>query len=112
MFESVKIIGGRQADFAAGLMNSSATTLSGPVDYIHIYIDMSNATVAVNGTTATTCPSSMGYSFAAGVCPKYDIASLYMVSFYCFVTKACGRRPGAAASVERERRTLLTGAAS
>jgi hypothetical protein len=37
-----------------------------------------------------------------------------MVSVYCFVTKACVRRPGAAASVERrrrERRTLLAGAA-
>jgi hypothetical protein len=27
----------------------------------------------------------------------------YMVSFYCFVTKACARRPGAAASGERRR---------
>ena len=46
--------------------------------------------------------------------PEYDIPSLYMVSFYCFVTKACARRPGAAASVERrrrERRTLLAGPA-
>ncbi len=46
--------------------------------------------------------------------PEYDIASLFMVSFYCFVIKACARRPGAAASVERrrrERRTLLAGAA-
>ncbi len=36
------------------------------------------------------------------------------LSFYCFVTSACARRPGAAASVElrrRERRTLLAGAA-
>ena len=46
--------------------------------------------------------------------PECDIASLFMVSVYCFVTKACVRRPGAAASVERrrrERRTLLAGAA-
>ena len=34
---------------------------------------------------------------------EYDIASLYMVSSYCFVTKASARRPGAAASVERRR---------
>ena len=37
-----------------------------------------------------------------------------MVSVYCLVTKACARRPGAAASVERRRRehrTLLAGAA-
>ncbi len=51
--------------------------------------------------------------------PEYDGALLYVVSFYAvsfhyFVTKACARRPGAAASVERrrrERRTLLAGAA-
>ncbi len=35
---------------------------------------------------------------------EYDIVSLIMVSFYCFVTKACARRPGAAASVERRQR--------
>ena len=37
-----------------------------------------------------------------------------MVGVYCFVTKACARRPGAAASLKhrrRERRTLLAGAA-
>ena len=28
---------------------------------------------------------------------EYDIALLYVVSVYCFVTKACTRRPGAAA---------------
>ncbi len=33
--------------------------------------------------------------------PEYDIASLFMVGVYCSVTKACARRPGAAASVER-----------
>ena len=46
--------------------------------------------------------------------PEYDIASLFLVNFYCFVTKACARRPGAAASIERrrrERRTLLAGTA-
>ena len=30
--------------------------------------------------------------------PEYDIASLYMVSVYCFVTKACTRRSGTTAS--------------
>jgi hypothetical protein len=53
---------------------------------------------------------SLPESGAAGA--EYDIASLYMVSFYCFVTKACDRRPGAAASVERwrrERRTVPCG---
>ena len=41
---------------------------------------------------------------------EYDNASLFIFSFYCFMTKACARRPGAAASVERrrcKRHTLL-----
>ncbi len=51
-----------------------------------------------------------------GAAAEYDIASLFMVSFYCFVTIARARRSGAAAnlSVERrrrERRALLAGAA-
>jgi hypothetical protein len=53
-------------------------------------------------------------NFQVWLRPEYDIASLFMVSVYCFVTKTCARRPGAAASVERrrrERRTLLAGAA-
>ncbi len=33
---------------------------------------------------------------------EYDIALLFIVSVDCFVTKACARRPGAVASVERE----------
>ncbi len=44
---------------------------------------------------------------------EYDIASLCMIRFYCFVTKACARRLGAAASVEhrrRKRHTLHAGA--
>jgi hypothetical protein len=49
-----------------------------------------------NSTVSTACDGSACQS-------EYDIASLYMVSVYCFVTKACARRPGAAASVERRR---------
>jgi hypothetical protein len=52
---------------------------------------------------------------AATACsPEYDVASLYLVSFYSYVTKACARRPGATANVERRRRdsrTMLAGAA-
>ncbi len=45
---------------------------------------------------------------------EYNIVLLFLVRIYCFVTKACTRRPGAAASVEhrrRDRHTLLAGAA-
>jgi hypothetical protein len=57
----------------------------------------------------------LGFFSVRAAWPEYDIASLFMVGFYCFVTKACARRPGAAASMEhrrRERRALLAGAAA
>jgi hypothetical protein len=60
-----------------------------------------------------TC-TSLRTEVSADAYAEYDIASLYMDSFYCFVTKACVRRPGAAARVKRrrnKRRTLLAGAA-
>ena len=44
------------------------------------------------------------YAHFAEYHSEYDIASLFMVSFYCFVTKAYARRPGAAVRVERRRR--------
>ncbi len=60
-------------------------------------------------------PHGMGFVFALHYGHgRTCIASLFMVSFYCFVTKACAERPDAAASVERrrrERRTLLAWAA-
>ena len=71
MFESVRIIGERQADLGQQLFTAAATQgvqLTGPVDYIHTYIDMSSQAVAFNGTTVNTCLPAMGYSFAAGVC--------------------------------------------
>ena len=40
------------------------------------------------------------------------MASLNMVNFYCFVTKACARRPGAASSAQRSRRLRSTLAAA
>jgi hypothetical protein len=33
-----------------------------------------------------------GHTLVRALVCVYDIASLYMVSFYCFVTKACARR--------------------
>ncbi len=60
----------------------------------------------------TEPPTAEGVTFVMVV--EYDIASLCLVSFYCFVTKAFAKKPGAAASVERRRRegrTLLAGVA-
>jgi len=66
MYESAKIIGTKQFDLAAELYQSANITLAGNVDYRHVYINMSNVVVNVNGTNQTTCPPAMGYSFAAG----------------------------------------------
>jgi hypothetical protein len=74
-------------------------------------VDMARAELYFNGVVMDR---QMVLSQLSVSPAEYDIASLYMVSFYCFVTKACARRPSAAASVERrrrERRTLLAGAA-
>lgn len=42
--------------------------LSGPVDYRHVFLNMSNITVAPSPWTRAghTCPPAMGMSFAAG----------------------------------------------
>lgn len=67
MFESTKIIGGKQYMKAVDLFDSADNPVSGPVGFAHQYIDMSRQTVQLNKTTnGTTCKPSMGYSFGAG----------------------------------------------
>ena len=58
--------GERQSLFGQSLFDQATAELSGPVDFIHTYIDMSNFSLVVNGTTVSTCLPGMGYSFAAG----------------------------------------------
>lgn len=65
-FESTDIIGRRQADISRRLYDEPGVPLSGPVDFRHTFVDMSNVTVSVNGTLVRLCKSAMGYSFAAG----------------------------------------------
>ncbi len=62
----MRIIGERQAEMGESLFQSASEELSGPVSFIHTYVDMSNVTLTVNGTEVTTCLPAMGYSFAAG----------------------------------------------
>ncbi len=62
----MRIIGERQAVLGQALFDNATTELSGPVAFIHTYVDMSNQTLTVNGTQVTTCLPAMGYSFAAG----------------------------------------------
>ncbi|XP_076051185.1 neutral ceramidase [Oratosquilla oratoria] len=68
MVESTQIIGERQFQAAWELYhNESSTPLSGPVQFIHHFVDMGNVTVTLDsGATVQTCPPALGYSFAAG----------------------------------------------
>jgi len=72
MVESTQIIGHKQYEMARGLFYDKTYNLvSGPVDFIHQYIDMSNQTVTLQGRRGgtqkvTTCKAAMGFSFAAG----------------------------------------------
>ncbi|RKP23260.1 Neutral/alkaline nonlysosomal ceramidase, partial [Syncephalis pseudoplumigaleata] len=67
-FASNQIIGDRQYQKARELYHSRPrTVLSGPIDYRHIYLDMSKTAFTYdNGTAGHTCPPAMGYSMAAG----------------------------------------------
>ncbi|XP_067928442.1 uncharacterized protein [Watersipora subatra] len=70
MFESTLIIGAKQYEKAKELYKQANITglrLSGPVDFRHQYVDMSNYKFQLpTGKNVTTCPAAMGYSFAAG----------------------------------------------
>ncbi|XP_037084349.1 neutral ceramidase-like [Pollicipes pollicipes] len=72
MVESTQIIGHKQYDMAHGLFfDKSNHGVSGPVDHIHQYIDMSNQHVTFqmpegNWVKVKTCKPAMGFSFAAG----------------------------------------------
>jgi len=70
MFESTYIIGQTQSDAAINLYENAVEKLSGPVDFIHTYINFSSIAVdpefAEGVENATTCLAAVGYSFAAG----------------------------------------------
>jgi neutral ceramidase len=67
--ESAQIIGARQARAAQRLYDQARDTLHGPVEVRHQFVDFSQLAVADEFTGAgrqRTCPSALGYSFAAG----------------------------------------------
>lgn len=67
MFDSTRIIAERQFNKAMELFNSATIKISGPIDFAHQYIDMTNQKITrKDGTTVKTCNPAMGYSFAAG----------------------------------------------
>ncbi|KAI0692157.1 Neutral/alkaline nonlysosomal ceramidase [Cytidiella melzeri] len=66
-FESNSIIGQKQADGAKTLMSQKLPAVSGPVAYVHTYLNMSfHQFTLPNGTAVQTCPAGLGYSFAGG----------------------------------------------
>merc|ERR1711970_598333 len=69
MFESTKIIAERQFKKSYELFSNpeNYVELSGPVQYIHQWVDMSSYPVNLpNGSVVSTCKPALGYSFAAG----------------------------------------------
>jgi len=69
MFESTKIIAERQFKKSYELFSNpeNSVELSGPVQYIHQWVDMSSYPVNLqNGSVVSTCKPALGYSFAAG----------------------------------------------
>lgn len=67
-FASNLIIGTNQYTAAKTLMASTTLApVSGPVKGVHTYVNMTNYNFKLaNGTSVTTCPAAMGYSFAGG----------------------------------------------
>ncbi|KAL3142319.1 hypothetical protein ABBQ38_002661 [Trebouxia sp. C0009 RCD-2024] len=67
-FRSNEIIAQRQADKARELLLSASEQVSGPIDFRHAFLDMTNVEVKKSQYTRAgrTCPAAMGFSFAAG----------------------------------------------
>lgn len=67
MFESTRIIGDKQYQFAKQLMSQAKETIRGAIDYRHSWVDFSKLNVTLsNGQNVQLCNPAMGYSFAAG----------------------------------------------
>ena len=50
MFDSTRIIGEKQFNLGRTIYENATRQLSGPVEYLHTYVDFSNVTLTVNGT--------------------------------------------------------------
>jgi neutral ceramidase len=67
--ESTQIIGQRLFSAAEDLFNNASERLSGPIRYIHNFVDMSQLEVSeefTGGSSQRLCASAVGYSMAAG----------------------------------------------
>ena len=69
MFDSTRIIAERQFNAAYDLFAGveTAVEVSGPVQFVHQWVDMTNYQVTLpDGNMVHTCKPALGYSFAAG----------------------------------------------
>eukprot|EP00057_Strongylocentrotus_purpuratus_P021390 XP_011675864.1 PREDICTED: neutral ceramidase [Strongylocentrotus purpuratus] len=67
MFDSTRIIGENQYKKAMELYSVASRMLTGPIGFVHQYVNMTDVTVHYNSSfKGKTCKPSMGYSFAAG----------------------------------------------
>lgn len=70
-YDSMRIIGQKQADLAFELYEAATEELTNEgIDYRYQYVDMQTVNVSAKftstGVAATTCTAAMGYAFAAG----------------------------------------------
>ncbi|CAL8087615.1 unnamed protein product [Calicophoron daubneyi] len=66
MFDSTKIIAKMQFEKAWELFMNAREELTGPLDFIHQFVNMTHVKVDYRNYSGYTCKPAMGYSFAAG----------------------------------------------
>lgn len=66
-FESNRIIGDLQFQGAQKIMNGRLSPVTGAVKSVHAYVNMASHSFTLsNGTSVSTCPAALGFSFAGG----------------------------------------------
>ncbi|EKM81296.1 hypothetical protein AGABI1DRAFT_112961 [Agaricus bisporus var. burnettii JB137-S8] len=66
-FESNRIIGNMQFEAARTIMNGELSPVAGAVKSVHAYMNMAFREFKLpNGTSVSTCPAALGFSFAGG----------------------------------------------
>ncbi|CDS09532.1 hypothetical protein LRAMOSA10892 [Lichtheimia ramosa] len=77
-YESNRIIGQRQADFAIELLKNADHMVQGPVDFRQKYWDITKTIIKKrDGTFGSPCPAAIGYGFAAGTTDNPAIDGIY-----------------------------------
>ena len=65
---------------AQDLYKSASVNLSGPVDFRHTFVDMSNVAVTINGSEVSPlCVAVLGQHCLQSQCPRQHWCILYIV---------------------------------